>query len=928
MEISPRKTSKRMQEPLDEWLQSEGYFRKHSPRDPTCLFRAISEQVYMTQYFHIRVRKECISFMRDMRHMFEEHISIPFENYLEQMTCFTEWGGTHEIHAMSLLYKREVIIFNSQKQMQQQITNNGFEKIILLCHTPPKQYESVYTKEYVANAAFCQSIVYQTLYKDVFKLNNIDSTVHKMLHDRNNFRHDKFFLKTNMDRREQLTTEIYSRIEQEIEGSQSVSKVAIPFPYRIAKALDPNIYRNTDFDVWHEIRREVKNAGWTKYNTHSLQIGGKCLVQRDLIDIEKMDNNNNNKKVYLNMENTDNNSNEKDAGQNSTDPEPKFYYGHIQEMGKKEDAVLVFIEELGRKQFVPYAALKPHPLRKVKQSTWQAIHKKPIDINQRCKKNNANLRKRETVNYNNTMSDHENHQNNDTPNHLNGNGSEGTNWEEISRQGPQMLNYSTDRNSNYQTKPNFSDNCQFDDSKVSYVENGQLIREDCKQNFGKYKNQNKNECLENKVNFQKSEYSKSEDNSVFPVYSESNQTKQKEIYCSSKIEYNSQALISCPPTNYREFIPNDQMERILELINSPAQKSIDADGSDLPLSDLYTLRFFYNLGLEYFRGSYGYSINTAGQTMAMGPWYCNTQISAVPLHMNSTSSESEEGADHVNNMLQASDISDHKKENLINTNDLSNDQSSSSSVLDENGVKNSEIIKYESHTYVNTKEINITQENVKDYNKEYNKDTRMSKNYVGPRFKKGTENRRRNFNNRSSNYQLHQTDQTNQFNQISKAAPWQDTKNDGAQYPGRPLQQVQVNIQNSYPSTQPPYLQQPIYNTVPIFANEGENFNSCFMPTSPIYPVPYVSHLDIPESSSMVNPYLPHICSGMDNYSQAYPSMCPQFIYPQQGIYSPSSPNSAEQWYSIPNQPQYFQYSPIPSVNVDPSGNSTVQNSP
>lgn len=74
MEISPRKPSKHIPEPIDEWLHKEGYFRKHAPRDPTCLFRAVSEQVYLTQHFHIRVRLECVKFMRENRHLFEEVI--------------------------------------------------------------------------------------------------------------------------------------------------------------------------------------------------------------------------------------------------------------------------------------------------------------------------------------------------------------------------------------------------------------------------------------------------------------------------------------------------------------------------------------------------------------------------------------------------------------------------------------------------------------------------------------------------------------------------------------------------------------------------------------------------------------------------------------------------------------------------------------
>ena len=72
MEVISKKPAKRVAEPIDEWLQSEGFFRKHAPKDPTCLFRAVSEQVYLTQHFHIRVRGECVEFMRKNCHLFEK----------------------------------------------------------------------------------------------------------------------------------------------------------------------------------------------------------------------------------------------------------------------------------------------------------------------------------------------------------------------------------------------------------------------------------------------------------------------------------------------------------------------------------------------------------------------------------------------------------------------------------------------------------------------------------------------------------------------------------------------------------------------------------------------------------------------------------------------------------------------------------------
>lgn len=44
----------------------------------------------------------------------------------------------------------------------------------------------------------------------------------------------------------------------ETDEMKMINKGHTPFPYRVAKALDPDIYRNTDFDIWHEIRRGMR----------------------------------------------------------------------------------------------------------------------------------------------------------------------------------------------------------------------------------------------------------------------------------------------------------------------------------------------------------------------------------------------------------------------------------------------------------------------------------------------------------------------------------------------------------------------------------------------------------------------------------------------------------------------------------------------
>lgn len=43
----------------------------------------------------------------------------------------------------------------------------------------------------------------------------------------------------------------------EVNVRDLLMKGVTPFPYKVAKSLDPNIYRNVEFDVWIDYRR-----GW------------------------------------------------------------------------------------------------------------------------------------------------------------------------------------------------------------------------------------------------------------------------------------------------------------------------------------------------------------------------------------------------------------------------------------------------------------------------------------------------------------------------------------------------------------------------------------------------------------------------------------------------------------------------------------------
>ncbi|KMQ87933.1 otu domain-containing protein 4, partial [Lasius niger] len=215
-----------------------------------------------------------------------------------------------------------------------------------------------------------------------------------MLHNRNTtIRHDRFFQKGNLDIREQLIEDLYKKVKNEHSDSsdevQSDWKGAPPIPYKVAKALAPDYYRNIELDIWHELKREVKSAGWNRYNSNELQVGGKCLIEISVNDLEQCDRNNN-KSLRVNSSDRGASENNSKIEQQKLKQGPLWLHGYIQEMHTNREPVLVFIKDLGEKKFVPYDALKPLPVvRKNRQKNWVAVnrnHSVNSDSSRRWKK--------------------------------------------------------------------------------------------------------------------------------------------------------------------------------------------------------------------------------------------------------------------------------------------------------------------------------------------------------------------------------------------------------------------------------------------------------------------------------------------------------------------------------------------------------------
>ncbi|XP_069063274.1 UDP-N-acetylglucosamine transferase subunit ALG13-like [Pleurodeles waltl] len=328
---------------MDDFLGSLGLYRKLTAKDASCLFRAVSEQLFYCQIHHMEVRKACVSYMRKNQEKFEVHVEGPFEKYLERLDDPKESAGQLEISALSLIYGQDFILYRYPGKPPTYATDNGFDEKILLCSSNNGHYDSVYTKQFQADAAICQAVLYECLYKDVFGVEeeelksavelfrsgtkkhrnsasvgsedaNFECLPGKGQKGPSDYRSEDWELNESSNASD-------DRCKQDSEGKPSENPSKMPFPYKVLKALDPEIYRNVEFDVWLDSRKELQKTDYMVFAGRHYCLGDKCQVRLE--------------------------------------PGGRYYNAHIQEVGHDSNAVTVFIEELAEKHLIPLANLKP-----------------------------------------------------------------------------------------------------------------------------------------------------------------------------------------------------------------------------------------------------------------------------------------------------------------------------------------------------------------------------------------------------------------------------------------------------------------------------------------------------------------------------------------------------------------------------------------
>ncbi|XP_036596207.1 putative bifunctional UDP-N-acetylglucosamine transferase and deubiquitinase ALG13 [Trichosurus vulpecula] len=314
---------------MDDYLSSVGLYRKLTPKDASCLFRAVSEQLFCSQVHHLEVRRACVSFMRENQHNFESFVEGSFERYLERLGDPKESAGQLELRALSVIYNRDFILYRHPGKPPTYVTDNGYDNKIMLCCSSNGHYDSVYTKQFQADAAVCQAVLYEILYKDVFVVDGEElkaaleifrGTSRKNRHSifpGSDDRMDDWGLSTTGGH--EYLCDRYRHGTEDGKFSDNQSKM--PFPYKVMKALDPDIYRNVEFDVWLDSRKELQKSDCMVFAGRQYFLGDKCQVRLE--------------------------------------PGGRYYNAHIQEVGNDSASATVFIEELAEKHVVPLANLKP-----------------------------------------------------------------------------------------------------------------------------------------------------------------------------------------------------------------------------------------------------------------------------------------------------------------------------------------------------------------------------------------------------------------------------------------------------------------------------------------------------------------------------------------------------------------------------------------
>nr|XP_030733996.1 OTU domain-containing protein 4 isoform X3 [Globicephala melas] len=280
--------------PMDAYLRKLGLYRKLVAKDGSCLFRAVAEQVLHSQSRHVEVRMACIHYLRENREKFEavicnfKHVMFiegSFEEYLKRLENPQEWVGQVEISALSLMYRKDFIIYREPNVSPSQVTENNFPEKVLLCFSNGNHYDIVYPIKYKESSAVCQSLLYELLYEKVFKtdvskiLMGLDTSE---VADENNSE----ISDSEDDSCKSKTTTVndvngFKSLSNDQHPKSSGNSPSLPLSRKVLKSLSPAVYRNVEYEIWLKSKQAQQKHDYSIAAGLQYEVGDKCQVRLD-----------------------------------------------------------------------------------------------------------------------------------------------------------------------------------------------------------------------------------------------------------------------------------------------------------------------------------------------------------------------------------------------------------------------------------------------------------------------------------------------------------------------------------------------------------------------------------------------------------------------------------------------------------------------
>ncbi|XP_077355676.1 OTU domain-containing protein 4 isoform X2 [Festucalex cinctus] len=264
---------------MDEYLDSVGLHRKRVAKDGSCLFRAVAEQVLHCQSLHARVRAQCVCFLRHHREIYESFIEGDFEEYLLRLQDPQQWAGEVEMNALAVMFKRDFVIFQQAGKSPVDITGNKFKEKVQLSFLNGNHYDCVYPVSRIKNAAFCQSILYELLYADVFQVS----------------RRTVASCQSSGRACEQLSDDSMAACVSSDDSdpdagssfrSSSNSRTrgrgrGLILPESVRRSLSENLYRNVAYDLWQKSKKVQLKRDYCMAAEMQYTVGQNCQVWLD-----------------------------------------------------------------------------------------------------------------------------------------------------------------------------------------------------------------------------------------------------------------------------------------------------------------------------------------------------------------------------------------------------------------------------------------------------------------------------------------------------------------------------------------------------------------------------------------------------------------------------------------------------------------------